>query len=114
MERHRAASSLIGNGVRTHFWKAARTSPGPAAQSGEFGGCSEIYVGINIQSLAKSFHVYAPDWLELARLKSFLFEDMCGQAHQAILRRFSTPSELRKPISSEIRWRDHVDHGREN
>ena len=68
------------NGIRTHYLEGGKGTPLVLLHSGEFGGCSEITWEYNIEDLAKSFHVYAPDWLGFGKTeKLFSFEDMWGK-----------------------------------
>lgn len=71
---------IDANGVRTHYLEGGTGAPLVLLHSGEFGGCSEITWEYNIEALAGSFHVYAPDWLGFGKTeKLFSFEDMWGK-----------------------------------
>jgi 2-hydroxymuconate-semialdehyde hydrolase len=71
---------IDANGVRTHYLEGGTGAPLVLLHSGEFGGCSEITWEYNIEALARSFHVYAPDWLGFGKTeKLFSFEDMWGK-----------------------------------
>ena len=67
------------DGVDTHYLEAGRGTPLVLLHSGEFGGCSELSWERNIDALASSFHVFAPDWVGFGKTeKLFSFDDMWG------------------------------------
>ena len=49
------------NGIETHYLEAGEGFPVVLVHSGEFGASAELSWRFNISSLARHFHVYAPD-----------------------------------------------------
>jgi pimeloyl-ACP methyl ester carboxylesterase len=58
---------VMVDGVRTHYLEAGEGPYLILLHAGEFGGCSEISWEFNIESLAKHFHVLAPDFVGFGR-----------------------------------------------
>src|ERR1700749_794753 len=77
----RVQSKFIqAGGVRTHYLEGGAGPLLVFLHSGEFSGCSEITWEFNLEDLARSFHILAPDWLGFGKTeKLFSFEDMWGK-----------------------------------
>ena len=77
----RVQSKFIqAGGVRTHYLEGGDGPLLVLLHSGEFSGCSEITWEFNLEDLARSFHILAPDWLGFGKTeKLFSFEDMWGK-----------------------------------